>query len=121
MTRVDPGRWQPPNPKDIEPRKAIITRQKRKAMTDEQEYNAVRDIYLEENPICAYPKCGRPANQVHHIVRGTAGKARSRKNPNTFLGACSEKHHDLIEKMTPEKQIKLKLKTVRETIERLRK
>lgn len=39
----------------------------------------------------------------------------------TVLAVCSIEHHDQLERMTVEQQIKLKQKMVRETIERLRR
>lgn len=105
---------QPPEAQD---KPARISRQKKKRMTEEQEYLAIRDTYLAENPSCV--KCGQTSTQVHHMVRGTAGKAVSRLNPNTFLEVC-DKCHDKVERMKPEAQLKLKQRKVRETVIRLR-
>lgn len=97
-----------------------ITRRKRKNLTSNEVYLAVRDIYLENNPTCDYPDCELPANQIHHICRGVF-RAASLLNTNTFLGACGTEHHDLIERMPIVEQIRLKQKSVRETIDRLRR
>jgi|GEM_PF-4651452 len=96
-----------------------ITRQRRKRLDRDAEYLVLRDIYLEENPVCAM--CASwPSSQVHHVVRGTAGRARSLLNSDTWLGVCAN-CHDEVEKLTPAAQIKLKQKCVKETIERLRR
>jgi hypothetical protein len=77
----------------------------------------MRDIYLEENPSCV--RCGRRARQVHHIAGGTAGRAASLLNSDTWLGVCSSECHEAVDRMTIEAQIRLKQKKVRETIKRL--
>lgn len=119
MTRIQFPDRKPPPPQS-EKKKRRITRQRRERLDRDAEYLAMRDIYLEENPKCVRPKCGKRANQVHHIVRGTAGKVRSLLNSDSWLGVCSSECHDAVEKMTPDAQIKLKQRTVRATIERLR-
>ena len=117
---IDPkSHHQSPPPAVEKPQRQGWSRQRHKNMPENELYLRLREIYLAENPYCA--KCGRPANQVHHIVRGTAGKARSRLNSDTWLGACSIECHDAIEKMTWEQQTKLKQKRIKETIVRLRK
>lgn len=100
--------------------KQRISRQRRKRLDRDAEYNAMRDIYLEQNPTCSY--CwSRPSQQVHHIVRGVAGRARSLLNPDTWLGVCSVECHEAIERMTLREQIDLKKIAIDQTIERLRK
>lgn len=116
--RIDPSLRKPPRPEDVKPKPARISRQKIKRMTSTAEYNALRDIYLEQNPECAI--CGRASNQLHHICRGVH-RAGSLRNTDTVLAVCSIEHHDQLERMTVEQQIKLKQKMVRETIERLRR
>jgi cytochrome c553 len=79
-------------------------------------YNAIRDVYLLENPNCW---CGYPATEVHHIVRGTAGRSRALLNTNTFLGVCGD-CHGRIEKMPWVDQVAIKQATIIQTVERLR-
>lgn len=101
------------------PKPARVTRQRRDRLNRDAEYLVIHDIYLEENKTCVL--CGQRATQIHHIVRGTAGKARSLLNPNTWLEVCSQECHDKVEKLSPEQQIRLKQRKVREAIVRLRK
>jgi hypothetical protein len=87
-SKIDQSGRKPPMPKSRP--KQRISRQRRKTMNATAEYNAMRDIYLKENPNCCM--CVSPATQVHHIVSGTAGRARSLLNPNTWLGVCADCH-----------------------------
>lgn len=116
--RAKAAAHRPPPPSE---QRARITRQKRTRMNADAVYLATRDIYLEQNPECARPGCRHQATTVHHIVKGIAGRARSLLNQNTWLGVCGIQCHEEVECMTPEQQIKLKQKTIRETIERLRR
>lgn len=120
MTQINPDIRQLPPPKAEKPKGRRVTRQRRERLNRDAEYLVLRDIYLQQNPLCVFRACGRPASEVHHVVRGTAGRSRSLLNSDTYLGVCHE-HHDAIEKLTPEQQIKLKQRTVRQTIERLRR
>lgn len=120
MSQVKPTPMYQPTPAAPKPKRRV-SRQRRERMDRDAEYLAVRDVYLESNPVCSRPGCGRAAVSVHHIVRGTAGRSRSLLNADTYLGVCSDECHDAIEKMTPDAQIKLKQRTVRATIERLRR
>lgn len=96
-----------------------ISRQKRERMKEDKEYLAMRDIYLEQNPACV--NCGKPANQIHHIVKGTAGKARSLLNSDTWLAVCGTECHEAVDALPIAVQISLKQRGVSSTIERLRK
>jgi 5-methylcytosine-specific restriction endonuclease McrA len=113
---IDP-KIRKPTPPEKRP-KQRISRQRRKTMDRTAEYNAMRDIYLEENPRCYM--CHREATQVHHIVRGTAGRARSLRNTNAWLGLC-QNCHEIIPRYSLQLQSLMKQDEVRETIERLMK
>lgn len=99
----------------------VPTKQQLVLKGEEAAYTTLRAVYLEENPICTRPGCMKDANQIHHIVRGTAGKARSRLNSDTWLGVCSDECHGFIDSLHPDLQKALKEMSVRATIERLRK
>lgn len=107
---------QPPAPQPA--KKPKLTRQRRKRMDEDAVYNAIRDVYLEQNPLCMY--CGFMASaEVHHICRGK-DRRRSLLNPETWLGLCRS-CHDFVEKFSWEIQVCIKQNAVRTTIERLRK
>ncbi len=109
----------PPVVDPDKPRPSRVTRQRRARLNRDAEYNAFRDLYLEQNPCCVL--CDKPATQVHHIVGGVAGRGRSLLNPDTWLGVCGTECHELIEAQSKAVQVSLKQTAVRETIERLRK
>ncbi len=117
MTRINRPRSEPVTPSE-QPKPARVTRQRRKRLNRDAEYLVLRDIYLEQNPKCVL--CGKPADQVHHIVGGTAGRARSLLNSDTWLGVCGI-CHDIISSMSPLAQSVVKAEEVKETIKRLRK
>jgi hypothetical protein len=96
--------------------KRRTSRQKRQRQTRDEEYLALRDMYLAENPNCW---CGYPATEVHHIVRGTAGRSRSLLNTNTFLGVCRD-CHGRMEQLPWVDQVAIKQATIIQTVERLR-
>ncbi len=98
--------------------KQRISRQRRKRMDRDAEYLALRDIYLEQNPDCVC--CGKPATQVHHIVGGTAGRARSLLNSDTWLAACSIECHKELADLSKDMQCQLKCDNIEDTIARLR-
>jgi hypothetical protein len=97
--------------------KVRISRAKRQRINDDAVYLAMRDEYLNANPICC--NCPKFASCVHHVCRGVY-RANSLLNVDTWLGCCIE-CHEKIECMTIAAQIKLKQQTVAETIKRLRK
>jgi ferredoxin len=99
--------------------KRRTSRQKRERQCKEDEYLGLQSIYLEENPYCVL--CGGPANQLHHIVKGVAGRSRSLLNTDTCIGVCSTECHDRVDGMSWQKQVYLKQKMIRATVERLRK
>jgi hypothetical protein len=105
-----------PQPKKLKQR---ISRQRRKRLDRDAIYLALRDIYLEENPTCMIGICQSPATEVHHICSGTAGRAASLLNQDTWLGVCHD-CHDWIESKPIWQQIEFKIEAVRETIRRLR-
>lgn len=88
---------------------------------EEAAYSTLRAVYLEENQKCTRPGCIKDATQIHHVVSGTAGKARSRLNQDTWLGVCSDECHNAIAGLPPELQIIIKQHSVARTIERLRR
>jgi hypothetical protein len=114
-TEFRPNR-KPPVPSE-KPRQPI-SRQKRKTMDGKAVYNTLRDIWLEQNPDCAI--CQGPATEVHHIVSGTAGRARSLLNQNTWLSVCRP-CHEQAEGAPYEIELMAKIKDVLNTIWRLRK
>lgn len=113
------ARRKPPKADPDKPTPARVTRQRRDRLNRDAEYLFVHDIYLEENPTCVL--CGKQAKQIHHVVRGDAGRARSLLNSDTWLGVCDSVCHDIVEKLPPENQIRLKQQSVAVTIRRLRK
>jgi hypothetical protein len=117
-TEFRPNR-KPPVPQERP--KQRISRQRRKRLDKDAEYTALMDIYLEQNPICAAPYCYKQSTAIHHIVRGTAGRARSLLNTNTWLGVCGDECHDQLERLSWCEQVEIKQSEVRMTIERLRK
>lgn len=82
-------------------------------MDKDAQYNAIRDVYLEENKTCVC--CGDWATQVHHIVRGTGGRARSLLNMDTWLGVCGP-CHDKVEKLPTWLQVAYKHHAVTEAV-----
>ncbi len=91
MTRISNTRPEPPQgpvPRRQE-HKPRITRQRAKRMSEDAEYNAVRDVYLRENPQCCW--CLKPASQVHHIAGGIH-RRKSLANPDTWLPVCDVCH-----------------------------
>lgn len=115
-SRVKP---RPPyvSPPKVDKSRKRLSRQRRDRLTTDEEYNALRDIYLEQNPACEM--CGKPATEVHHIVCGTAGRAASLLNSNTWLGVC-EACHRKCESLNWRTQMMQKLRSVRKTIEFLK-
>ena len=107
----------PKPPAPSQPKPARVTRQRRERLNRDAEYLVLRDIYLEENPCCVI--CPTDATEVHHICRGIY-RHRSLLNQDSWLGVCHD-CHEHVESMTVPQQIKLKLFTVKKTIERLRK
>jgi 5-methylcytosine-specific restriction endonuclease McrA len=105
----------PPVPQ--EKPKRPISRQKLKTMDRTAIYNAIRDVYLEENPACC--SCGLPSSEVHHICRGV-NRGRSLLNVDTWLGLCGECHRQM-DNATHEAQVRLKERAIRYAIERLRR
>lgn len=102
---------------DPAPKRVKLNRKKREKLNRNETYLAVKSIYLEENPQCV--RCGKPAHEIHHVCRG-CHRERSLLNTDTWLGVCGTECHDLVERLSIEKQIHLKLTTTRRTIERLR-
>ena len=114
--QINPDHRKPPvNPPAKKP-KQRISRQRRKRLDRDAEYNAMRDIYLEENPECF--ACFDDATQVHHICSGVAGRAASLLNPDTWLPCC-QNCHDKLEGTELYKQIIMKKKFAGDTINRL--
>jgi len=88
-------------------------------MNEDQEYLALRDIFLEANPACV--QCGKtPANQIHHICRGV-NRRRSLLNSDTWLGVCSTACHEALAALPVAVQVTIKQRSVKGTVERLRK
>lgn len=118
--QIDPDARKPPQAAPDKPKRRV-SRQRRERMDRDAEYLALKDMYLAENPECTFASCVVPATQIHHIVRGTAGRARSLLNTNTWLGVCGGECHDALERLPVEIQIAIKQNSVRLTIERLRR
>ena len=120
MTRIVNNRPHPepgPVPRRSE-KKQRTSRQRRERQKRDAEYLVLRDIYLEENPRCAV--CEGKAVEVHHIVCGVAGRARSLLNSDTWLGVCS-KCHEEVEGLHWLTQVELKQVAIKETVLRLMK
>jgi 5-methylcytosine-specific restriction endonuclease McrA len=109
-----PDRSQHKRPEKVQRR---TSRQKRQRQTRDEQYLALRDIYLEENPACC--SCGGAACEVHHICRGV-NRGKSLLNPDTWLSLCGDCHRQM-DKTTIAAQVRLKESAVRYAIERLRK
>lgn len=54
-----------------------------------EEYYRVRGEYLEKNPVCQYPDCGRRSTEIHHR-RGRHGKLLC--DAENFVGLCGNHH-----------------------------
>jgi hypothetical protein len=119
MSRVRPTPMYQSPPKADKPGRGL-TRQRRERLNDDAFYLVLRDAYLAANPQCARPGCVRPSKGIHHICSGTAGKAASLLNTNTWLEYCGEDCHEFIERLPWELQKALKALRVQETIDRLR-
>lgn len=129
MCRINPDFRKPPKPEDVKVNVARISRRKRKPtdqqkrrMTADEEYNAISDIYKEQNFRCV--RCGRvfdPDNveglENDHIVCGTAGRSASLLNCDTWILQCHECHGKA---WSVEEKAAAKLKQCLAAIERLR-
>lgn len=80
------------------------TEQRKDRENRDAEYNVVADIVKEENQECAY--CGQklPPDQlqIDHICSGTAGRAATLLNPDTWNVSCSadnSEHHPIEKKI----------------------
>lgn len=98
--------------------KQTINRRKRERMDRDAEYLALLDCYLEENQSCVV--CGKAAVEIHHICSGTAGRPISLRNQNTWLENCGTPCREKLDAMPFDEQVELKVKSVKETIARLR-
>lgn len=118
MTRIHNNRPDPP--KGPIPRRdkhtPRITRQKAQRMTEDAEYNALRDVYLRENSQCCW--CTMQATEVHHICGGVA-RRKSLTNPDTWLPVCQECHR-VIEALPVRVQCLIKHLVTDAAIERAR-
>jgi len=96
MTRINPNIRRPPKPEDAKPKSARTSRQKRQRQTADQEYNALSDVYKEENGQCNY--CGESFDaddlENDHIVSGTAGRSVSLLHFDTWNTACPSCHRE---------------------------
>ena len=72
-----------------EKKKPRYTRQRAERMKEDAVYLAIRDTFLENNPICAEPGCGKPATRYHHIANG-ANRALSLTNTDLGMAGCDE-------------------------------
>lgn len=104
-------------PAEKEKKSHRLRRRTAKRRTADDEYNALRDIYLRENPDCAVCTCR--AVQIHHIVRGNAGRAASLCNPLTWIGVC-DNCHDLMHSTSVAYQEAILFGQIGRTINRLR-
>jgi hypothetical protein len=120
VSRVRPTPMYSPPPKAAKPKGRRVSRQRRERLNDDAFYLVLHDAYLAANPICTRPGCVRPSRFIHHICSGTAGKAASLLNTNTWLEYCDEECHEFIECLPFELQRALKALRVQETIDRLR-
>ena len=55
------------------------------------DWRRVRDAYIAEHPMCQWPGCPRPAEEVDHIVRVKVDPSR-RLDPTNLRALCV-KHH----------------------------
>ena len=126
MTRIDPsfrkglpydGGPRPAPPQGSGAKKPKLTRQRRKTISEDAEYNALRDIYLEQNPLCMW--CRGQATEVHHILRGKY-RRHGLRNPLTWLAVC-RRCHDVVDGFNWDIQASIQHLACLRTIERLRK
>lgn len=74
---------------------ARVSRQRRERLNRDAEYNVTSDIFKEQNPECFY--CGKKYEpeapqglQTDHIVSGTAGRAATLLNAETWNNGCPD-------------------------------
>lgn len=115
---VKPRAQYSPPPKPDKDRKRMRPNTKERAK-DNREYGVLRELYLSLNPDCVIEECQRPALEIHHVCSGTAGKAATLLNTDTWLGCCTN-HHAILEALPLSVQADVKAGAVRRTIDRLK-
>ena len=65
--------------------KRVSTKQANKLRT----YRLLRDSYMEANPMCEYPGCNSPAQDLHHKAKRGANLC----NAETFCALCRDHHN----------------------------
>jgi 5-methylcytosine-specific restriction protein A len=55
------------------------------------DWRRVRDAYIRENPICEWPGCSAPAEEVDHIIRVKVDPSR-RLDPTNLRALCLPHH-----------------------------
>lgn len=56
----------------------------------DRKWQAIRADYLSEHPFCV--ECGRPATQVHHVVRLEDGGSHDWTNLQAMCASCHSSH-----------------------------
>lgn len=57
-------------------------------------WQRLRAAFLREHPMCAQPRCKRPATHVHH-VKAVEDAPELRLDPSNLKGLCRECHERL--------------------------
>ncbi len=74
-----------------------IKRRSDKRAKQERLYNKLRDKFLEDNPVCMFPKCESEQVELHH-ARGRCGDLLT--DVSTFRSLCH--HHHVYCEMNPD-------------------
>jgi hypothetical protein len=115
---VKPRKQYEPPPKADKDRKRLRPATKERAK-DNREYAVLRELYLSLNPDCVIEECTREAIEIHHVCSGTAGRAATLLNSDTWLACCTH-HHQVLEALPLSVQAAVKAAAVARTINRLK-
>lgn len=126
-TRVKPRPPYSPPPKPAKEKKLTLQRKKRpramsnKARRESRAHDQIHDNFMATNSVCCI--CGDPAEERHHICRGTFAKDASRYDTDTQLGTCGWCHEANLgdaEVYPVARQIAIKLVTIIRKVNRYR-
>ncbi len=116
---VKPRKQYEPPPKPDKARKGLRFAPTKERAKDNREYAVLRKLYLSLNPHCSIAECLKYAVEIHHVCSGTAGRAATLLNTDTWVGCCVQ-HHSLIESWPLSVQAAVKAAAVMRTIDKLK-